>query len=83
MTAVAGDNVVWTVEVTNDGPSDAQNVSVVDTLPAGFTFVADTDSCVEGPVGTLTCSLGTLSAGASTSFDVHTTVSVSVAPGDT
>ncbi len=78
---VSGDNVVWTVSVTNDGPSDAQAVSVVDTLPAGFTFVADTDSCVEGPVGTLTCSLGTLSAGSSTSFDIHTTVSASVAPG--
>ncbi|MFN8422540.1 MAG: DUF11 domain-containing protein [Anaerolineae bacterium] len=81
VTAVAGDLVKWIVSVTNLGPSDAQAVQVVDTLPVGFTFVADTDACVQGPVGTLTCSLGTLSAGASTSFEIHTIVGAGVAPG--
>ncbi|HMF95002.1 MAG TPA: hypothetical protein VKE96_11940 [Vicinamibacterales bacterium] len=34
-----GDNVTYTVTVTNDGPSDAQNVVVTDPTPAGLTLV--------------------------------------------
>jgi uncharacterized repeat protein (TIGR01451 family) len=71
---VAGDNVTYTISVSNSGPSDAQNVQVVDTLPAGTTFVSQTDSCVEAPAGTLTCSLGAIAAGGSTSFDTTVTV---------
>ncbi|MFN8422541.1 MAG: hypothetical protein U0470_03840 [Anaerolineae bacterium] len=79
--AVAGDTVKWTVTVRNDGPSDAQNVQVVDVLPAGFMYLSDSDACVQGPAGTLTCSLGTIAAGASASFDIFTMVGVGVAPG--
>jgi uncharacterized repeat protein (TIGR01451 family) len=67
---VAGEQVKYTVTVTNHGPSDAVDVVVVDTLPAGVTYEVDTDSCVEGPAGTLTCSLGDMPAGATETFDI-------------
>jgi uncharacterized repeat protein (TIGR01451 family) len=35
-----GTEVSYTLSVTNDGPTPASNVSVVDTLPAGATFVS-------------------------------------------
>ncbi|NIS82016.1 MAG: DUF11 domain-containing protein, partial [Anaerolineales bacterium] len=72
---LAGNQLTYTVQVTNNGPSDALNVVVTDTLPAGVSYVSDTDSCVEGPAGTLTCSLGNLAFGAPPiSFDITVTV---------
>lgn len=68
--AVAGENLTYTIEVSNDGPSDAADVTVVDVLPSEVSYVSDTDSCTEAPVGTLTCDLGNLAAGASTQFDI-------------
>ena len=50
--AQVGSNLVYTVTVSNNGPSPATNVQVVDTLPAGVNFVSGT-----GPNGeTLTAS---------------------------
>jgi uncharacterized repeat protein (TIGR01451 family) len=45
-TAVAGEELTWTLTVANDGPSDSvadpgTPIVVTDTLPAGTTFVAD------------------------------------------
>jgi len=71
---VAGSNLVYTLVVTNNGPWDATNVVVVDDLPAGVSYVSDTDSCVESPVGRLTCPLGDIAAGGSESFDVTVAV---------
>ena len=34
-----GDTVTFTVTVTNDGPDDADNVAVEDSLPVGFSYV--------------------------------------------
>ena len=36
-TVYVGESVVFTINVTNKGPSNATNVRVVDVLPAGFT----------------------------------------------
>jgi len=47
-TARPGAELTYTVVVTNDGPSPAAGVSVVDTLPTGVTFVSGT-----GPNGVL------------------------------
>ncbi len=70
----AGTQLLYTVTVTNNGPDDATGVTVVDNLPAGVTYVTDTDSCVQGPPGTLTCSLGNLAAGAVASFEIKVLV---------
>lgn len=36
---VIGDTVVWTITVSNNGPDDIKNISVVDVLPNGLTNV--------------------------------------------
>ncbi|TWT75434.1 SdrD B-like domain-containing protein [Allorhodopirellula solitaria] len=47
--AQAGSELTYTIDVFNDGPSPADAVSVIDTLPDGLTFVSGT-----GPNGALT-----------------------------
>jgi uncharacterized repeat protein (TIGR01451 family) len=78
--AVAGGDLFYNITVTNDGPGPASGVTVVDTLPAGVTYVADTDSCVATPppAGELTCSLGSLASGASRSFTIQVSISASL-----
>jgi uncharacterized repeat protein (TIGR01451 family) len=39
-----GDNVVFTITVTNNGPAAATGVQVTDQLPAGLTYVSSTTS---------------------------------------
>lgn len=39
--AQQGETVVFTIKLTNEGPTDASGVSVLDKLPDGITFVAD------------------------------------------
>ena len=73
--AAAGAQLIYTVTVTNNGPINATNVTVVDTLPVGVTYVSSTDTCVEAPAGTLTCNLGSIANGASTSFEIKVQVS--------
>ena len=41
LNAVAGTNVVYTITVTNAGPSDATGVTLVDPTPPGLTFVVE------------------------------------------
>ncbi|WP_334056460.1 isopeptide-forming domain-containing fimbrial protein [Polaribacter sp. P097] len=36
-----GDVVVYSIEISNNGPSDATNVSLTDILPNGVTYVSD------------------------------------------
>jgi uncharacterized repeat protein (TIGR01451 family) len=37
---IAGTNLTYTIEVGNNGPLDAENVTITDALPAGTTFVS-------------------------------------------
>ncbi len=57
-TVVASTDLSYSITVTNNGPSDASDVVLTDTLPAGTTFVSS--SCGANP-----CAIGTLAAGAS------------------
>lgn len=73
---VAGNNLIYTLEVTNAGPSDALDVVVTDTLPAGVTFVSTT-GCAEDPSGEPDCTLGTIAAGGSAQYTLEVTVDAS------
>ncbi len=55
-TAVAGTNVVYTITVTNAGPSDATGVTLTDPTPPGLTFVSNAGDCTTA----FPCTLGTL-----------------------
>jgi uncharacterized repeat protein (TIGR01451 family) len=66
----AGGLLTYTLNVTNTGSHAATNVVVRDVLPGGVNYQSNSDSCVEAPTGTLTCSLGTLAGGANSSFTI-------------
>ena len=72
-TVTAGTNVTYTVTLSNSGPSDAQSVALTDSLPAGTTFVSQSQSsgpafALTNPGGNVSDSIGALAAGASASF---------------
>ncbi len=77
--AVIGSQVVFTITVTNNGPSTATNVTVNDTLPAQLDFVSAVPSqgtCnAASPVA---CTLGPIINGASATITLTARV---IAPG--
>ena len=64
-----GDSVIYTMVVTNNGPSPAADVRVIDTLPAGLTFVSSPDCTAAGPV--ITCVSGTLASGSTRTLTIE------------
>ncbi|HEY1377940.1 MAG TPA: DUF11 domain-containing protein, partial [Gemmataceae bacterium] len=63
-TLTPGDQIVFALTVTNNGPSAAQNVSVLDLLPNGYTYVSD-DARLNGGTyarGTGLWTIGTIGA---------------------
>ncbi|MCC6612838.1 MAG: isopeptide-forming domain-containing fimbrial protein [Anaerolineae bacterium] len=71
-TVYEGDTVTFTLNIENHGPSDASNVVVTDPLPTGLTFVNSTPAICTGTP--LTCTVGTLAVGGSTSITITATV---------
>ncbi len=77
---VVGDNTVYTVSVTNQGPSAAQNVVITDTLPlTRLSFQSNTvpagGSCTTVPAvdsvgGTLVCNLPYMAPSSTSTFTV-------------
>jgi uncharacterized repeat protein (TIGR01451 family) len=72
-----GDNLTYTITVTNNGPDAAANVVVTDILPSGVTFVSASPGCVHA-AGVVTCNLGTIAVGDSVTITIVVTVT---APG--
>jgi uncharacterized repeat protein (TIGR01451 family) len=74
-TASEGDTLTFTITVVNNGPSDANGVSLTDTLSAGLSLVSATTSqwsfSTSGNV--VTFSLGTLAVGATATLTVTAT----------
>jgi uncharacterized repeat protein (TIGR01451 family) len=70
--ALVGNNLIYTISVTNNGPSAAHNVSVSQVLPSGVVYV--TGSASQGAVvqngGIVTANLGAMSAGATATVNV-------------
>jgi uncharacterized repeat protein (TIGR01451 family) len=76
-----GSPLTYTLMVTNAGPSDGRSVQLIDTLPAGVTFVSSTPgppTCTH-VAGTVTCDLSVLLAAGSASVTID--VSVTAASG--
>jgi uncharacterized repeat protein (TIGR01451 family) len=71
----AGQELIYTVTVRNDGPDTATGVVVTDVLPAEVVYVANDAGCTfEAATRTLTCALGDLEAGGTASFQIKTVV---------
>jgi uncharacterized repeat protein (TIGR01451 family) len=62
-----GNTLAYTVTVGNNGPKSGTNVTIVDTLPSGSSFVSATPApCSPGSdPGTVTCNLGAIQVGGS------------------
>jgi uncharacterized repeat protein (TIGR01451 family) len=63
--------LVYTLKLTNNGPSASVGAIVTDPLPPGLTFVSASAGCTYG-AGTVTCVAGTLASGSSTTFTITT-----------
>ena len=72
VTGTPGEDLDYTIIVTNTGPSDAENVTVSDLLPGEFNLVFVTSS--QGGCSNLPCSLGILVPNASATVRIHGTV---------
>jgi large repetitive protein len=89
-TATAGQNLVYTIGVANNGPSPASAVTLNDALPAGTRFVSlqqtagPAFTCTTpavGANGSVACSLAALPAGGSATFTLTVSLDASVADG--
>lgn len=72
---IVGNNLTYAITVTNNGPSAAANVTLTDTLPGSVTFGSATPSsgsCNES-AGTVSCGLGTLTAGSNATINIIVT----------
>jgi uncharacterized repeat protein (TIGR01451 family) len=82
----AGDNITYTIDVTNAGPSWAVNGQLTDTVPAGTTFVSLSSpgwTCTQpstGGTGNITCDASVVGFGANT-FTLVVKVNPSTAAG--
>jgi large repetitive protein len=74
-TLAVGEQVTFTVTVTNDGPDQATGVEVLDLLPAGLTFVGSTQTQGTYNSGTGVWDVGTLASGASATLTLTATLS--------
>lgn len=73
---VKGENVVYTIVVTNNGGAggaavDSLGAQLIDPLPTGLQYVSSTPAgACSNSAGTVTCQVGTLPAGQSRTFTI-------------
>ncbi|MBZ5739688.1 choice-of-anchor A family protein [Nocardioides mangrovi] len=69
---MGGSTFSYTLTASNVGNADATGVVIRDALPAGVTFVSATSPCTQA-AGVVTCNVGTIAQGASTSVTITVT----------
>jgi uncharacterized repeat protein (TIGR01451 family) len=88
--ASTGSNLTYSINVTNNGPSDAASVTMADTLPPNTTFVSESQPtgpafiCTKpsvGGTGAVSCSIATLTAGTSATFSIVVQIAVAAPLG--
>ena len=67
---LVGNELTYTVDIFNNGPSDATGVILTDQLPADVTFVAASPGCDE-LVGTVTCEFNSLPVDAGVDIEIR------------
>ena len=67
---LVGDNVVFTITVSNNGPSAATGIEVTDLLPNGYTYVSD-DAAGDYVSGTGIWTVGGINAGSSSVLNLY------------
>ncbi len=85
---IAGNNITYTLVVSNYGAATANTVSFSEPIPTYTSFVSATPSPATGwtcsvVAGTLTCSNPTVAPGATTTFTVVVQVNAATAAGTT
>ncbi len=82
--AEIGDTLTYTVVIPNNGPEDALNVTVIDILPVGTTFVSGSfevdGSPVPGADPLLGVNIGTITSGGSKTVTFEATVDFQLLP---
>jgi uncharacterized repeat protein (TIGR01451 family) len=68
--AKRGERLTYTLAVNDNGPSPSSSETVTDTLPAGLTYVSDNGGCDTSALPTITCELGALTAGSTTTVEI-------------
>jgi uncharacterized repeat protein (TIGR01451 family) len=89
-TLLAGNNISYTITVTNGGPNVAQTIDLSDVIPTGTTFVSDVQTAgpaftltnpAVGSGGTIDGTIASLASGASATFTVVAQVPSSTTSG--
>lgn len=62
---ISGNNIQYTLTISNSGPSDATGVVVTDTLPVGMFYVGEVPDICNNSSGIVTCNFGNIAKGAS------------------
>ena len=75
-----GETLVYTLEVTNNGPMDSTGAVVTDPLPAGLQFGSAADAACVLDAAEVRCEVGELANGASKTFQFSAIVQ-DVPPG--
>ncbi|KAB8140778.1 DUF11 domain-containing protein [Chloroflexia bacterium SDU3-3] len=79
--AAAGSQLAYTLAYQNSGDAVASNATVVDTLPAGTSYLSASPAPTSVSGQTITWNLGTLAVGASGTITVQVRASASLADG--
>jgi uncharacterized repeat protein (TIGR01451 family) len=81
-----GQDIIYTIKVSNNGPNDAAGAVVNDVLPTSLTFVSATSSAAGvtptyNPAdNSVSAALGTLTAGSSATVTIDVTTTAAAAP---